>query len=102
MFLRDAGQHWNSIFLLAISQEYFSTHYEQLDHKAATSDFDINDADLQILIAKYFHYNSLIKKELLDGIHLVKPLLNGKEICDLYGIKQGKAIGKIMDEEMQY
>jgi hypothetical protein len=33
---------------------------------------------------------------------LVKPLLDGKKICDLYGIKQGKAIGKIMDEEMQY
>lgn len=41
LFLKDAGHHWNSIFLLAIGLEYFSTHYEQLDHTTATSDFDI-------------------------------------------------------------
>ncbi len=41
LFLRDAGHHWNSIFLLAISQEYFNIHYQHLDHTTATSEFDI-------------------------------------------------------------
>jgi hypothetical protein len=68
----------------------------------ATSDFDIQDPDLYVLVAKYFHFNSLIKKELLDSIHLVKALLDGKKICEIYGIKQGKAIGKIIEEEIQY
>jgi hypothetical protein len=33
---------------------------------------------------------------------LVKALLDGKKICEIYGIKQGKAIGKIIEEEIQY
>jgi len=33
---------------------------------------------------------------------MVKALLDGKKICEIYGIKQGKAIGKIIEEEIQY
>ena len=46
LFLRNAGHHWNSTILLAISQEYYNLHYEQLDYTTATSDFDIQDPGL--------------------------------------------------------
>ena len=46
LFLRNAGHHWNSTILLAISQEYYNLHYEQLDYTTATSDFDIQDPAL--------------------------------------------------------
>jgi hypothetical protein len=46
LFLRNAGYHWSSIILLAISQEYYNLHYEQVDYSTATSDFDIQDPDL--------------------------------------------------------
>ena len=46
LFLRNAGHHWKSTFLLAISQEYFTLHYAQLDYTTAKSDFDIQEPDL--------------------------------------------------------
>jgi hypothetical protein len=68
----------------------------------ATSEFDIIEDDLNLIIDKYTHFNRIIVSEKLDSIHLVKPLLDGKQICELYGIKPGKAIKFIMDEELKY
>lgn len=67
-----------------------------------TSEFDIIEADLNLIIDKYTHFNRMIVSEKLDNIHLVKPLLDGKQICEFYGIKPGKAIKFIMEEELKY
>jgi len=46
LFLRNAGHIWSSTILLAISQEYYNLHFEQVDYTTATSDFDIQDSEL--------------------------------------------------------
>ena len=38
----------------------------------------------------------------MTDVHTLKPLLDGKQICDLYSIKPGKAIKFIMDEELRW
>lgn len=102
LYLREAGSHWNSVFLLAIAQEYFNQHYQSVDPASASSDFDIDHKLMEPLLAKYAHLNDLIAHERLSGVHQTKPLLDGKQICELYSIKPGKAIKGIMDEELQY
>jgi len=88
--------------MLAIAQEYFDTHYKSLNPSAATSEFDISEADIEGLLSKYSHFNRILQHSHLDTIHLVKPMLDGKQICDLYGIKPGKAIKFLMDEELKF
>ena len=88
--------------MTAISQEYFNQHYRQTSPDIATSEFDIVDTDFHKLLDKYTHLNELIAKEALAQIHTVRPLIDGKQICELYGIKPGKAIKFIMDEELKF
>jgi hypothetical protein len=83
--------------MLAIAQEYFDSHYKSINPSTATSDFDISEADLSHLLGKYAQLNKILSHYNLDTVHLVKPLLDGKQICDLYGIKPGKAIKFLMD-----
>ena len=42
--------------------------------------------------------NDAIKRLQLTDIHERKPLLDGKTICDLYGIKPGKIVGSLVSE----
>ncbi len=76
-YLREAGINWSSIFMLAIAQDYFNSHYTQVDISTATSEFDIIESDIQELLAKYTHFNTLLHSENLNTIHLIKPLLDG-------------------------
>ena len=101
-YMREAGHRWDAIFMLALAQDYFNTHYKGQDLSKFSSDYDLNLEDLEQLIAKYTHFNSLLKNEHLADMHQVKVLLDGKEICDIYGIKPGKAIKFIMDEQLSY
>ena len=63
--------------MLAIAQDYFNSHYTTVDISTATSEFDIIESDIQELLAKYTHFNTLIHSENLNTIHLIKPLLDG-------------------------
>ena len=75
-YLRDAGHRWDSIFMLAIAQDYFNQHYASLS--TFTSDFDIEEDKLVLIIDKFRHLNQIIKEEDLTKIHLAKPMLDGK------------------------
>jgi hypothetical protein len=86
---------------LAIAQDYFQGHFAEKS-PSTSSDFDIEEAALAQLVLKYSHLNDLIRVSHLETIHLVKPLLDGKQICDLYGIKPGKAIKFLMEEELKF
>ena len=100
LYLREAGPRWDSIFLIALSQEYFNLYYR--GKPMATSEFDINEEHILPLIQKYTHLNSVINTEDLTLVHNMKPQLDGKQICELYGIKPGKAIKHVMEEEIKY
>lgn len=73
-----------------------------MDPKVASSAFDISEADLSQLLEKYAHFNRILSHYKFDTIYLVKPMLDGKQICELYGIKPGKAIKFLMDEELKF
>lgn len=42
--------------------------------------------------------NESIHNLRLDDIHERKPLLDGKTMCELYGIKSGKIVGSLVSE----
>ena len=67
-----------------------------------SSEFDIKEEALAPLINKYTHLNLVIERERFGLIHTMKPQLDGKQICDLYGIKPGKAIKHIIDEQVKF
>ena len=81
LYLREAGPRWDSIFLIALSQEYFNLYYR--GKPMATSEFDINEEHILPLIQKYTHLNSVINTEDLTLVHNMKPQLDGKQISTL-------------------
>jgi hypothetical protein len=38
----------------------------------------------------------------LADVHTLKPLLDGKQLCDLYSIKPGKALKFLIDEQLRW
>lgn len=50
---------------------------------------------------KFTHFNNIIVNESLKGVHTMKSLLDGKDICELYQIKPGKAIKFIVEEQIK-
>jgi tRNA nucleotidyltransferase (CCA-adding enzyme) len=72
------------------------------DVSEATSSFDIKEEELSAILAHFSHLNALIASETLADVHTLKPLLDGKQVCDLYSIKPGKAIKFIMDEQLRW
>ena len=46
-YLREAGNNWNSIFMLAIAQDYYNIHYAHIDSSTFSSEFDIIESDIQ-------------------------------------------------------
>ncbi len=88
--------------MMALAQDYFNSHYKGKDISNFSSDYDLVLEDLNHLIKKYTHLNSIITCENLADMHQVKVILDGKDICDIYGIKPGKAIKFIMDEQLSY
>lgn len=50
------------------------------------------------LTAEIKALNDAIQRNHLHDIHERKPLLDGKTICELYGIKPGKIVGSLTSE----
>lgn len=46
--------------------------------------------------------NETISHLSLADIHIRKPLLDGKKICELYQIKTGKIVGNLVNELFTY
>jgi tRNA nucleotidyltransferase (CCA-adding enzyme) len=44
----------------------------------------------------------LISSETLADVHTLKPLLDGKQLCELYSIKPGKALKFLIDEQLRW
>ena len=80
---------------LAICEEYLNKIL-----KSDEIDFIIEDIDESIekeIIDKYKEIVEYIKKEKLENIENVKPLLDGKEIIKILNIKDEKQIKKYID-----
>lgn len=86
--------------MLALSQEYFNLYYKA--SSPTTSEFDVDEGSLRGLLAKYEHLNRVITQEKLGSVHLVKPVLDGKQICEMYGIKPGKALKGLIEETLRF
>lgn len=91
-FLRSAGPRWPSIQLLGAAHEYCKS----VDGQSRVAEIDT--AMLDAIIAKQAALNAEIENNDLTNIHLVKPLIDGKQICALYEVRPGKLIKPLLDE----
>jgi hypothetical protein len=77
---RTGGNKWVPVILLA-----FATSGKTIDQANATLE------SITVL-------NKQIDRLRLTDIHTRKPLLDGKKLCELYGIKPGKIVGSLTSE----
>ena len=47
-------------------------------------------------------FNEAISALNLTDIHNVRPILDGKELCTLYGVKPGKLVKPLLDELISF
>ena len=86
----------NSIIKLSICEEYLNY--------LKNREIIIEEIDISILnsiIDIYIELLNYIKKEKLENIEKIKPLLNGKEIKQIFNIKNGKDIKIYLDYLIQ-
>ena len=53
---------------------------------------------MQQIIDKHQAFNDAIDAFTLRDVHMMKPLLNHKEVCTLFEVKPGKHLGKLLDQ----
>ena len=81
-----------AIIKLAISEEYLN-YLNNKENIIEAIDLDaINN-----IINKYMKIFEFIKNEKLENIENIKPLIDGKQIKQIFNIKNGKDIKKIID-----
>ncbi|TNV82489.1 hypothetical protein FGO68_gene295 [Halteria grandinella] len=100
-YLREAGHRWDSVYLLAIAKEYFNTIFN-VPGEAATSEFNVSESHLLQIIEKYGRLNQVINEEQLDKVHMMRPALDGNDVCLLYQIKAGKALKFLLEEQLKF
>ena len=82
----------NNIIKLAIAEEYLNS----LNIKDKMIE-EIDENIINNIVDKYMKIIDYIKKEELEKIENVKPLLDGKQIKQIFNIKNGKDIKKYID-----
>ena len=82
----------SDIITLAICEEYLNSLNN--DEKII-EEIDINS--MNDIINKYMKIMDFIKKEKMENIEKIKPLLDGKQIKQMFNIKNGKDIKKYID-----
>ena len=80
------------IITLAICEEYLNT----LNNNENIIE-EIDENVMNAIIDKYMKIIDFIKKEKLENIEKIKPLLDGKQIKQIFNIKNGKDIKKYID-----
>ena len=77
---------------LAICEEYLNNIFKNNEGDCVIEEID--DILIKSISEKYMEIVEYIKKEKLENIENIKPLLDGKEIIKLLNIKDGKQIKK--------
>ena len=80
---------------LAICEEYLNNIFKNNENDYIIEEID--DILIKSISEKYMEIVEYIKKEKLENIENIKPLLDGKEIIKLLNIKDGKQIKKYIN-----
>ena len=84
-----------NLIQLAICEEYLNNIFKNDEVGYILEDVD--DLSIKNISDKYMEIVEYIKKENLEPIENIKPLLNGKEIMTILDIKDGKQIKKYIN-----
>ena len=81
--------------ILAICEEYLNTIFKTNENDLIIEDID--EVLIKEIINKYIEIVEYIKKEKLEEIENIKPLLDGKEIIKILNLKDGKQLKKYIN-----
>lgn len=95
--LRSIGANYGTVSLLKIAQEYSLKHpMDDISH------LKVDLQKLHEIMNRHRNLNHIIQLSKLRGIHLLKPIVDGKAIQTIYGCGGGKHIKSIMDECIRF
>jgi tRNA nucleotidyltransferase (CCA-adding enzyme) len=78
-----------------MANQYYKTYLEGTDD-------DIDFEKVEELMQKYESFYQKLIDHKIENAHLIKPLINGKEIMDLYKVKGGKFMRTITDKVFEW
>ena len=93
--LRELGEFFKPTLLLALSAEYYKDHLFNKENQ-------IDEDQLNEYVLKYERFYLKIKRDKLENAHLLKPLLNGKDIMGMYSIPGGPLLKKLSDKVFKW
>jgi tRNA nucleotidyltransferase (CCA-adding enzyme) len=96
LFIRDIasrplGRHWDLCVLMAMVFEL---------SQLGKSNFA--DSDASGIINRYTHFMNRVIKYNLRDVHELKPVLDGKRIANVLGIKPGPQMGHLIQQLMEW
>jgi len=96
--LRSIGPQLNAICLLHVARTYTLSvpHKQQKDETPSQNDINI-DA-LRKILGEHEEVIGLIDDLRLTNVHLLKPIINGQTVMELYGCKPGKHLKAIIEQ----
>lgn len=117
LFVRSCKHLWKGAILLAaateISEKFLSIN-NTINNSSNIAGYKINSYDGPLLenfivtkfeidiIKKYVKLENDIELAGLSDAYMMKPLLDGKELIEVTGIKAGPLIGKVVDEQLKW
>ena len=97
LILRKIGPNYASASMLHIASQY-----ERKRPRGPLSHKETNLHTLKQIIEKHIALNRLIEMNRLRDVHLVKPIIDGKALKDLYQCRPGKHMKSFLKEAMEY
>jgi len=95
ILLKELEECSDAGFLLALATEYYNTYL--VDQQS-----DIDQEKLTEMMNKYEAFYQKVKDHKIDHAHLIKPLMNGKDIMKLYDVKGGPFMKQVCDEVFKW
>jgi len=116
LFVRSCKNLWKGAILLAAAIELsdFFLSNNDINNSNNIAGYKINSYDGPLLenfivtkneidiIKKYIKLENDIELAGLNDVYMMKPLLDGKELMEITGIKAGPLIGKVVDEQVKW
>jgi tRNA nucleotidyltransferase (CCA-adding enzyme) len=88
---RPIGHSWDMCILMAMTFEL---------SKLGSTDF--KDAESCRIIGRYIHFMKDVISMGLQDVHDLKPILDGKKIAGILGIKPGPQLGKLLQQLIEW
>lgn len=107
MGARPLGAYWVHVVVLSAAMEVKEHVHGSPDEaegrgEPAVEDGVVHDRKVKEILEKYMLMMQYITQERLEESHVMKPLLDGRQIASVLGIKPGPQVGEWMERVVEF